>query len=138
MRTILFLFVVIIIASCSKEKDRPLNSPPLLELCVFVQNKNGDDLLNPDTKGNVRDSCDIFHYNTKYPLKQEDIIQDPNGKFYMSLVFFPDENNYQAFVLMWDDKTTDIISCDKMGNEIFLNGEEVVGNEWYKPITIIR
>lgn len=138
MRTILFLFVVIIIASCSKEKDSDLNSPPLLRLYVFVQNKAGDDLLNPDTKGNVRDSCHIFHYNTKYPLKEEDIIQDSNGKFYIKLLFFPDENNFQTFVLMWDDKTTDIISCDKMGNEIFLNGEEVVGDELYKPITIIR
>lgn len=117
----------------------PLNSPPLIVLRVFVQNQSGEDLLNPATKGNVLESCNIFHYNKKYPLNKEDIKRfTDTRRFYLRLTFFPDENNYQTFVLMWGDGSRDIISCDKLGNEIFLNGEEVFDDTPYRRITIIR
>lgn len=65
IKYVLIGLVVVFVASCDNN-DPIIDSRPLLEIALGIENESGDDLLNPSTSGNILDEeCEFYYYGKK-------------------------------------------------------------------------
>lgn len=149
------LFLCVIgLTSCnnSNENDKIWDFTPIV-LYISVQDAEGNDLLNPDTPGNIADEKIVAQYGGKtyekdIPVNQTraylahfnglQTYKNKNGKYFLTFGEFQGEKTYnnEQVIIKWNDNTESIIAFsskltwDSEDEPVFnrkfsLNGEQI-------------
>ncbi len=124
VKIILVLLISTLVAlSCDKERD--CNWPPIppIAVSVYVEDKYGRDLLDPDSKFFFADSVVLEHRGSEYWLYNSKVdtrssvsryvglsLASKHGRYYLMFGAFDNITDYETdFIFHWKNNTTDTI-----------------------------
>lgn len=119
--TLVFAILLFVMSSCNKDKEGKFNLDAGIE--IYVQDKSGNDLLNPSIQNAYKESeikiyylidgvkKEVYYPNYDYPRNFR--IIEAGSKYYMMLS--PNGNDseeYPTTYIQWNESDTDTIKCE--------------------------
>ncbi len=120
---LVLLVSTMITLSCDKDRGRSWPPIPPIAVSVYVEDKYGRDLLDPDSKYFFADSVVLEHRGSEYRLYNSKIetksyvsryvglsLMNKHGRYYLSFGAFDNITDYETdFIFHWKNNTTDTI-----------------------------
>ena len=134
----LFVMLGISMTACGDDMEVKWDEPSLVYF-IGMENAEGEDLFNPETKENFVDSGGTCYNNgqeeTLGYIREDDIARlekKYDDRYYYTWIFRRSTMSERTLEFIWPDNSKSVISFERtdIGHNIYMNGEKL-GPELY-------